>query len=498
MLKENWRALKRIEQLCDNLIIIIAFFSAYYGRSSLLFWDDYFGFDIPFGGAQLAPLKDYLILLFVALISYNVLLSMSGAYNSMRLNNGWQLLRIGFFSSLIVFFLLSGVIFILKLDLSRSFLILFTLTVAFGVGLLRYLVLLLLRFWRARGKNFRSIIICGIGDQALRLMREIAARPELGIRVRSFADLRSASDIAPADLVAFKLSLGKLSGLAIPKRVIQGIEAIDSALSEYVVDEIIFTDVVEVMPLVRDMIAICAERGVRTTIAADIFSVGLIKSGISHFGGMPLIHFQTPPGDRWELALKRWIDIVCGSILLVLLLPLMALIAILIKLTSPGPVLYVQKRVGLNGRLFDLYKFRSMYQDADKMQKELLQYNEMSGPVFKMKHDPRVTKLGKILRKFSLDELPQLYNVIRGDMSLVGPRPPIPGEVSVYERSDRRRLSMRPGMTCIWQVSGRNKINSFDSWVKLDLEYIDNWSLALDLWIMLKTIPVVLIGAGAR
>ena len=269
------------------------------------------------------------------------------------------------------------------------------------------------------------------------------------------------------------------------------------ALEDYAIDEVLFTDVVEVMPQVEEMIMVCAEQGVRTTIAADLFSIGLIKSEISYFGGMPLIHFQTPPGDSWELALKRVIDIVVAGVALVAMAPIFALLALGIK-ASTGPVIFTQTRMGLNGRLFQMLKFRSMYLDAEQVLDVLRTKNEMNGPTFKMKNDPRVTSFGRFLRRFSLDELPQLWNVFVGEMSLVGPRPPIPGEVSLYERSSRRRLSMRPGLTCTWQVSGRNEIKDFESWVKLDLNYIDNWSLMGDLVLLFRTVPAVLFGIGAR
>jgi len=219
---------------------------------------------------------------------------------------------------------------------------------------------------------------------------------------------------------------------------------------------------------------------------------------VSFFAGMPLIHFQTPPGDRWELAVKRMIDAVGAALALIVLSPLFLIISVLVKVTSDGLVFFKQKRVGLNGRLFSLYKFRSMYDHSEELLEKLKEKNEMCGPVFKMKDDPRVTPVGRMLRRFSLDELPQLLNVLRGDMSLVGPRPPVPGEVSEYMRKYRRRLSMRPGLTCTWQVSGRSNIKDFDSWVKLDLEYIDNWSLQRDFQIMFRTVPAVLFGVGAR
>ena len=172
-------------------------------------------------------------------------------------------------------------------------------------------------------------------------------------------------------------------------------------------------------------------------------------------------------------------------------------VAIGIKLTSPGPILFRQKRSGLHGRLFTMYKFRSMVNDAEMLRAELEAFNEMTGPVFKMNQDPRVTPIGKFMRRTSIDEFPQLWNVLVGDMSLVGPRPPIPNEVDKYDPWHRRRLSMKPGLTCLWQISGRNKIG-FDQWMKLDLQYIDNWSLWLDFTILLRTIPVVLSGFGAR
>jgi exopolysaccharide biosynthesis polyprenyl glycosylphosphotransferase len=245
------------------------------------------------------------------------------------------------------------------------------------------------------------------------------------------------------------------------------------------------------------MVLACAEQGVRTTIAADLFSIGLVKSGISYFGGMPLIHFQTPPGDSWELAVKRMIDIAVAAVALVVLSPLFLILAVGVK-TSPGEILFRQTRVGLNGRLFQMLKFRSMCVGAEAALQQLKERNEMQGPAFKMKDDPRITPFGRFMRRFSLDELPQLWNVLIGDMSLVGPRPPIPGEVGLYERRSRRRLSMRPGLTCTWQVSGRNEIKDFESWVKLDLHYIDNWSLMGDLVLLLRTIPAVLLGTGAR
>lgn len=193
---------------------------------------------------------------------------------------------------------------------------------------------------------------------------------------------------------------------------------------------------------------------------------------------------------------KRFLDIVFAVSLVLLLSPLLLVIAFLVKKTSEGPVLYGDHRVGQNGRLFKMYKFRTMYKNADRIKKQLMARNEMSGPAFKMREDPRVTPLGRFLRKHSLDELPQLWSILKGEMSLVGPRPPLPEEVEKYESWHHRRLSVRPGATCLWQVMGRNEIDNFDDWVRMDLDYIQNWSLRLDFAILFKTIWAVVKGTG--
>ena len=229
----------------------------------------------------------------------------------------------------------------------------------------------------------------------------------------------------------------------------------------------------------------------------NFFPHSIARIELHELDGFPLLSFSTTPTNEVLLFVRRILDIVLTGLLIVLTLPIMAAVAILIKLTSPGPVLFKQERCGLNGRLFVMYKFRSMVDNAEQLRFQLEELNEMDGPVFKSSRDPRVTIVGKIIRRFSIDEFPQLFNVLRGDMSLVGPRPPLPQEVSRYERWQRRRLSMKPGITCLWQISGRNKV-SFDDWMKLDLTYIDNWSLLLDLKILLKTVPVVLLGRGAK
>jgi exopolysaccharide biosynthesis polyprenyl glycosylphosphotransferase len=371
---------------------------------------------------------------------------------------------------------------------------LFVLLSGCGLTLERYFVLKLLRYWRRRGRNYRNVIICGLGPQAQALARELRSRPELGIHTRCFADLDFDSQGRDERWENLRSALG----LEMPTgRILQGVPAVAKALQDYAIDEVIFTDIVRVFARVEDLISICGEQGIRATIVADIFSIGLKNSEMSYFGGMPLIHFQTPPGTLWALSCKRLLDVVVSTLLLVLLLPLLPAFAVGVK-TTKGPVFFKQRRMGLNGRIFWLLKFRSMVDGADRNQHSLRARNEMDGPTFKIAQDPRVTSFGRFLRRFSLDELPQLWNVFVGDMSLVGPRPPLPGEVSLYDRRSRRRLSMRPGLTCIWQVSGRNEIADFQDWVALDLAYIDNWSLVQDFWLLVRTVPAVLFGRGAH
>jgi exopolysaccharide biosynthesis polyprenyl glycosylphosphotransferase len=250
---------------------------------------------------------------------------------------------------------------------------------------------------------------------------------------------------------------------------------------------------------VEYVIRACELEGVEVWLLADFFSTQISRTSLDELLGHPLLIFRTAPEASWQLLVKQLMDIFGAAVLLVVLSPLFLLIAATIKLTSPGPVLFRQQRSGLSGTPFTIYKFRTMVTNAEQFQHELAAMNEMSGPVFKVTNDPRITPVGKFLRKYSLDELPQLFNVLRTEMSLVGPRPLPVDEVKRFENlAHRRRLSMKPGLTCLWQTSGRNQISDFKEWVRLDLEYIDNWSLWLDSKILLRTIPTVLRGTGAK
>ena len=246
----------------------------------------------------------------------------------------------------------------------------------------------------------------------------------------------------------------------------------------------------------RHVAAHCGQLGVRFSVNVSFLGLRLGNARIQELGDWTTLSFSRTPTAAYALLLKRAFDIAGSGAALLILSPLLALTALLVKLQDGGPVLFSQERSGLYGRTFDMLKFRTMIVDAEKRRAELERLNEMDGPVFKIKRDPRITRIGALLRKTSIDEFPQFWNVLRGDMSLVGPRPPIPAEVARYERWQMRRLSMKPGITCIWQVSGRNQID-FDTWMKLDLQYIDSWSFWLDLKLLLMTVPVVLLQRGA-
>jgi exopolysaccharide biosynthesis polyprenyl glycosylphosphotransferase len=250
-------------------------------------------------------------------------------------------------------------------------------------------------------------------------------------------------------------------------------------------------------PLVEEIVRLCEEQGIIVRVQPELFKLKIARWQFDELDGMPIVTIRSGPPDGWQLIAKRWIDFCGSAVLLFAMAPIFAIVAMLIKLDSPGPIFFRQERVGLNKRRFRLFKFRTMVDGADKQQQMLERLNEAKGPVFKIKDDPRITRMGKLLRRFSIDELPQLFNVLRGEMSLVGPRP-LP--VRDIERIDiqwhKRRLSMKPGVTCLWQVNGRSDV-SFDYWVQMDLEYIDKWSLGLDMKILAKTIPAVLRGSGA-
>jgi exopolysaccharide biosynthesis polyprenyl glycosylphosphotransferase len=329
----------------------------------------------------------------------------------------------------------------------------------------------------------RNMIVIGTGKEATTVFNMMNEFKYWGIRIAGFLTTGDARNTGCQDIHQTH-TLGTINDL--PQLLYS--QCIDGVIVALPVTHIRSTERV---------LAICEEMGVTTYVVSNFLRRKIGKVVMEEFEGLPIMAFTVSPQFSGKLALKRLADIIISGPLLLALVPLFSLIAIIIKFTSAGPVFFRQTRVGLYGKKFTLLKFRTMVCNAEALKESLLGRNEMDGPVFKIKNDPRTTAFGKFLRKLSLDELPQLINVWKGDMSLVGPRPPLPEEVDKYERWQIRRLSMRPGITCIWQVAGRNKISKFEDWMKLDLDYIDNWSMVLDFKLLCRTIFSVISCKGA-
>jgi len=334
--------------------------------------------------------------------------------------------------------------------------------------------------------GYRNFLLVGQTPEALEVARTIEANEARGMRLFGFARVDSGRQPEPQLREA---------GLRRSYQVFE-LGQLPELLRRHVIDEVIFAVSREELEELEATFLMCEEEGVKTRVLLSFFPHVISRVSLERLGETPLLTFSTTPENEELLLLKRALDCVMALVLLVVLSPLFLILALLIKLTSKGPVLFRQTRCGLGGRKFTVYKFRSMQPDADLHREELEALNEMDGPAFKIKDDPRCTPVGRCMRKFSLDELPQLVNILTGEMSFVGPRPPLPEEVEKYEPWQRRRLRMHPGLTCLWVLEGRSQL-SFRRWMELDLAYIDNWSPALDWKILLKTIPVVLLGRGA-
>jgi exopolysaccharide biosynthesis polyprenyl glycosylphosphotransferase len=347
----------------------------------------------------------------------------------------------------------------------------------------RVVVRVFLRVLRAHGKNTRMILILGTNRRAIEFANRIQAQPELGYQIHGFVD----DDWA-----------GREDFLSTGNSICCDFAGFRHFLRHHVVDEVaIFVPLRSFYEYASQVVALCEQHGILIRFDTQIFDLKIARSGADELDGEAHITAGTIPHDGWQMVMKRIMDLVVSLILLAVLSPFLVAVAIVIKMTSAGPIFFRQKRVGLNKRQFTMFKFRTMLPDAEQLQEALLHQNEMSGPAFKIKNDPRITIVGKILRKTSIDELPQLLNVLKGDMSLVGPRAMSVRDYEFFDQDwQRRRFSVRPGITCLWQVKGRNSI-PFEQWMELDMQYIDKWSLWLDFKILVRTIPAVLRGTGA-
>jgi len=471
MLKQYRKSFEGLFRFFDILIIVASFCGAYYLRT-----------DVNDPGLFEMHLQ-FKVLFFANLIYWIFIYYRYNLYASRRFIGFWKESLDLIKASILCFLTAFLPAFYFRQDpLSRLFIVYFWHIQIGSLLTFHFLVRRFLGYIRLRGYNYRQVLIVGRNQRAEKIAQIIEENPKYGIRLLGCVD-----------------DLANKNGLSTftKSKLIGKLEDLENILLSEIVDEVIV-----MLPLksyyseIEKIFSLCEQIGVEVKLPADLFSLKLATSTISTYYGIQVIDFYTSPKMTFQLMAKRLMDVIISSLFLIISAPVSIGVAILIKATSKGPILFTQQRIGYNGRPFTCLKFRSMVENAEKQKKDLAKLNEMHGPVFKIKNDPRVTKVGGFLRKTSIDELPQLINVLKGDMSLVGPRPPVPGEVSEYELRDRRRLSMRPGITCIWQVSGRNQIE-FESWMELDRHYIDNWSLWLDIKILAKTIPAVLRRSGA-
>lgn len=451
--------------LVDGGVFALCFYLAHLLRTH---WQ----FEV-FGGArQIRPFEDYVWLWPFIMVGAPLLLKSQGFYDRLsvpgRKATLWHLVQGCAWTAvgviLLVWILRQGA------TIARSVIILFG-GISFAVMLLKEE---LLRWWRrsrlGRAQLKRKLILVGTPAETARLQGELLGEQGNGLTVVAQLNLNE-----------------------------KPVESLAEMLHEHSANGVILAAKHTFFGQLEEAIEVCEREGVEAWLLADFFKTQVSKTSVDDFYGRPMLVFRSAPSTSWQGLAKQAMDVVGAFCLLVGLSWLLLPVALLIKLTSPGPVLFKQRRSGLNGEPFTMLKFRSMVSDAEQRKHELEALNEMSGPVFKLTHDPRVTPVGRFLRRFSLDELPQLINVLRGEMSLVGPRPLPVDEVKRFnDLAHRRRLSVKPGLTCLWQISGRSEVRDFKDWVRLDLDYIDHWSLWLDLKILLRTVPVVFAGTGAK
>jgi exopolysaccharide biosynthesis polyprenyl glycosylphosphotransferase len=430
----------------------------------------------------LYPLADYWPLVALALLLWQGTAWIFGVYHSSFRTKSlgselWHITKAA--AALGLSLAAMGFVLHLQQDVSRLLVGLF---LAVSLALLvanRFAARALARHLRRKGRNSRIYAVVGSCDLAREVVDSVAAHPEWGMQF--------AGHILEDDVVR-----------EVPKSAVLGrVSQLGQVLDDNVIDEVIFAVPRERLGEVESAVYLCEEQGVSVRVCLDLFDQGLSRFTLSDLDGLPVLSHSRTPTDDLALAVKRAFDVVTSAAVLLALSPILLTTALAIKIESRGPIFFRQVRVGLNGRPFRILKFRSMHVDAEAKLDALRKLNEAKGPVFKIRDDPRVTRVGRFIRRTSIDELPQFWNVLVGEMSVVGPRPPIPSEVRQYKRWQRRRLSVRPGITCTWQVSGRSNID-FDQWMELDLKYIDNWSLWKDIEICFRTIPAVFLARGAH
>jgi exopolysaccharide biosynthesis polyprenyl glycosylphosphotransferase len=463
-----------------NLVFMVASF----GLATILHvWDQG-------GGATMADFLEMRISLlnFVLfgflLVMWHLTLSLSGQYQSQRLASKRSLFTGAVKATTLGTLLVAAAMVILRITLiTPGFVFAFWVFTSGSIAGTRLIIRVFLEKIRLRGQNLRHILILGTNRRACNFARRLETKPELGYRVLGFVD---------------DPWFGQQAFFQTGYALCCNCEGLADYLRRSVVDEVaIYLPLGSFYEYSSQVASLCEHHGILVRFESDIFNLKVAQSRTDELDGDAHITAHAGFVDGWPSLVKRGLDLAISLLLLLILLPILAVVAVAIKLTSPGPMFFLQERVGLNKRRFLIYKFRTMVPNADKMMADLEKLNEVSGPVFKIKNDPRMTPIGRVLRRTSIDELPQLINVLQGDMSLVGPRPlPVRDYEGFSEDWQRRRFSVRPGITCLWQVNGRSSI-SFERWMQLDLEYIDQWSLWLDLKILARTVPAVLKGSGA-
>lgn len=408
------------------------------------------------------------------------------AYHSSRLRSFPA--AVGIYLKSVIMALLLGVLIAFLFPYLRPSRIYFVSATAYGFLLLvgkEYVLRLLLSKLRKHGYSLKRMVIVGQDEQLIQELRTEFERDHiLGVTLVGII-LPSVEQGEEPKQIGSDLVLGYISRLT-------------DLLDGHCIDAVMFLAHEIEQSVLEDALLKCEERGLETWVKLDLLNRLIYRADIDSLNGIPFINFRGDPQNSAQLFIKYTLDRILSFILLIVLSPLFLAIALVIKFGSPGALIFKQYRAGLNGRRFVFYKFRSMIENAEDYQEELREKNEVDGPAFKVTDDPRVTRVGRFLRKTSLDELPQLWNVLKGDMSLVGPRPLPVDQVKLFQGWHRRRLSMKPGITGGWQVNGRSNVVDFDQWARMDLEYIDNWSLEQDFIILLRTVPAVLFGRGAH
>jgi len=482
MFREKESILQKTTMLLDAGILACVFFLAFYLRENASLFDSLkflplkrFVVDSP------ASVNDYILVLLIIIPVWCFIFYINGMYRSMRTRLLgefiWTVFK-SFFFAILVF---GAIVFIFKLTfISRLYFAIFVIVSLIAITGEKIALFWIMHYIRKKGFNNRRVLIVGTGQRAINIVHKVLYHPEWGFKIIGTIDDEPGRGLEKVG----------------PIEIIGGLHELQDILHDKAIDEVIFVVPRSRLNHIEDAVYICETEGVKATVAVDLFNLKIARSRPSEFEDIPLITFETTLAKEWQLYVKRIMDLLVSGMGIVILSPFLLVTTVLIKLGSPGPVLFKQVRLGLNGRRFVLYKFRTMYTNAEQELAKVDVNEFMGDSEFKKKKLQYMTPCGKVLRKFSVDELPQLFNVFFGHMSLIGPRPCVPEEVEQYQPWQRRRLSMRPGITCLWQIRGRNNIK-FEDWMKLDLEYLDNWSLFLDVKILIKTIPVVVLGIGA-